>query len=115
MPSNDTERVLQSIAYNIALVRRFTEGMSFDEFTDDERTVYAVTRCLEIISEASRRLPLDLKGRHPNVPWNRMAAAGNVYRHEYEDVLTEILWTTVHGYLDELERGGAYRRRMIGG
>lgn len=104
MPSSDTDRVLKSIAYNIALVRRFTESMSFDEFADDERTVYAVTRCLEILSEASRRLPPELTGRHPNVPWSRMAAAGNVYRHDYEDVLAEILWTTVHGYLEELEQ-----------
>jgi uncharacterized protein with HEPN domain len=78
--------------------------MSFDEFASDERTVYAITRCLEIISEASRRLPGVLKSRYPDVPWSRMAAAGNVYRHEYEDVLADILWTTVHDNLDELER-----------
>jgi uncharacterized protein with HEPN domain len=78
--------------------------MSFEQFAVDERTVYAATRCLEILSEASRRLPADMKGRHPQVPWNRMAAAGNVYRHDYEDVLASILWTTIHGDLDELER-----------
>jgi len=43
-------------------------------------------RCLEIISEASRRLPSSLKERHPSIDWKRMAGAGNVYRHDYEDV-----------------------------
>jgi uncharacterized protein with HEPN domain len=41
-----------------------------------------VTRCLEIISEASRRLPESLKARHPEIPWKQIAGAGNVYRHD---------------------------------
>ena len=89
MPSRDTERVLATIAYNIDLARHFVEGLSFEVFASDERTVYAVTRCLEIISEASRRLPESLMARHPDVPWSRIAGAGNIYRHDYEDVLAE--------------------------
>jgi uncharacterized protein with HEPN domain len=57
--------------------------------------VYAVTRCLEIISEASRRLPEQLKARHPAIGWKQMACAGNVYRHDYEDVAAEFVWETV--------------------
>ena len=104
MPSSDTGRVLETIADNIRLAHRFVEGMSFEIFSSDERTLYAVTRCLEIISEASRRLPDDLKARHPNVPWAQIAGAGNVYRHDYEDVLAQLLWTTVHEQLTALER-----------
>jgi len=63
-----------------------------------------VTRCLEIISEASRRLPNDVKARYPEVPWARIAGAGNVYRHDYEDVLASALWHTVRNQLTGLER-----------
>src|SRR5215207_4329882 len=56
------------------------------------RTIYAVTRCLEIISEASRRLPEELKARHPSIAWKQMAGAGNVYRHDYEDVAARYVW-----------------------
>jgi uncharacterized protein with HEPN domain len=56
---------------------------------------YAVTRCLEIISEASRRLPDELKARHPAIAWREMAAAGNIYRHEYEDVAARRVWLTL--------------------
>ena len=73
----------------------FVSGMSYEAFRDDERTVYAVTRCLEIVSEASRRLPDELKARHPSIEWREMAAAGNIYRHEYEDVAARRVWRTL--------------------
>jgi uncharacterized protein with HEPN domain len=56
---------------------------------------FAVIRCLEIVSEASRRLPDELKARHPSIPWKDIAAAGNIYRHDYEDVAAKLVWDTV--------------------
>ncbi len=61
-----------------------------------------MTRCLEIISEASRRLPDELKARHPDIPWTDVAGAGNVYRHDYEDVQHKLIWGTVHNRLPAL-------------
>jgi len=78
----------------------FTEGMSYEDFCADRRTVYAVTRCFEIISEASRRLPKQLKARHAKIPWTDIAGAGSVYRHSYEDVLEQILWQTLKHALE---------------
>jgi len=75
-------RSLDDIHHRIVLAQTFAEGMSSDDLRDDLRTTYAVTRCLEIISEASRRLPDELKTRHPLIQWRNMAAAGNIYRHE---------------------------------
>ncbi len=57
--------------------------------------LYAITRCLEVISEASRRLSDELKARHPEMPWREMASAGNFYRHNYEDVLPSRVWKTL--------------------
>jgi uncharacterized protein with HEPN domain len=68
--------------------------LSYDDFRGDDLFFYAVVHCLEIISEASRRLPDEIKNRHPEIPWNEMAAAGNVYRHEYEDVAQQRVWAT---------------------
>ncbi|MGH9809815.1 MAG: HepT-like ribonuclease domain-containing protein [Terriglobia bacterium] len=56
--------------------------------------VYAVTRCLEIISEASRRLSDPLKARHPSIAWREIAGAGNIYRHAYQDVAASRVWDT---------------------
>jgi uncharacterized protein with HEPN domain len=55
-----------------------------------------------MISKASRRLPEEMKARHPSIVWKRMAGAGNVYRHEYEDVAARYVWETVQRDLPSL-------------
>jgi uncharacterized protein with HEPN domain len=104
MPSrgSDPDAYLLHIRDNIALARGFVEGLDYHQFCADIRTVYAVTRALEVISEASRRLPDALKERHPSIPWTDIAGAGNVYRHDYEDVRERSLWITVQKHLGPL-------------
>jgi len=95
MPSNPAVTALHDILHHIDLAVHFAAGFERAAFLNDARTVYAVTRCLEIISEASRRLPDELKARHPSIAWRQMAGAGNVYRHDYEDVAAQYVWDTV--------------------
>jgi uncharacterized protein with HEPN domain len=102
MPSESPARALGDILYHIDLAQAFVGGIDRAAFQIDLRTLFAVTRCLEIISEASRRLPPALKDRHPMIPWKRMAGAGNVYRHDYEDVAASFVWDTVKNELPPL-------------
>ncbi|MGK7878485.1 MAG: DUF86 domain-containing protein [Crocosphaera sp.] len=104
MPSKDPRVPLRDIKENIELARQFITNSSFDEFTNDRKTLYAVIRALEIISEASRRLPESFKQKHPSIPWEDIAGAGNVYRHDYEDVLETMIWQTVQHSLSDLEK-----------
>ena len=79
-------------------LHRLLSGMTLEDFVRDRKTVYAVTRALEIISEAARRLPDDFKANHSAIDWPAVAAAGNVYRHEYEMVDDGLVWHTIqHG------------------
>ena len=84
MPSKNPAQRLADIRQNIDAILAFTDGYDLATFRADRKTVYAVVRALEIISEASRRLPDDVRARHPEIDWPAIAAAGNVYRHEYE-------------------------------
>lgn len=104
MPSDPgaLRRWLTDIQHHIHKAQEFVSGMSYEAFKDDDLRLYAVTRCLEIISEASRRLPDELKGRYPSIAWRDMAAAGNIYRHEYEDVAARRVWQTLTVSLPEL-------------
>jgi uncharacterized protein with HEPN domain len=70
-----TRRWLTDIEHHIGMAQGFVAGMSYEMFKDDDLRLYAVTRCLEIVSEASRRLPDELKIRHPSIEWRDRAAA----------------------------------------
>ncbi|MGH8245805.1 MAG: HepT-like ribonuclease domain-containing protein [Gammaproteobacteria bacterium] len=94
MPSKNPAQRLRDILDNIDAVETFIAGITFEKFVHDRKTVYAVTRALEIISEASRRLPDELKMRRPEVDWPAVIAAGNVYRHEYDRVDDALIWHT---------------------
>jgi uncharacterized protein with HEPN domain len=103
MPSDETSRTaLLDIAENIRLAQGFTQNMAYESFRDNTLVFYAATRCLEIISEASRRIAPPIKARHQNIPWTDIAGAGNIYRHNYEDVQQRLVWATIKDRLPEL-------------
>jgi uncharacterized protein with HEPN domain len=102
MPSKLPRKALTDIRDNILLARGFVVGLSLEAFRKNQLVFYAVTRCLEIISEASRRLPEEMKARHPQIPWADIAGAGNIYRHDYDELLHELIWGTVHNRLSDL-------------
>lgn len=94
MPSDRASAALGDIHRNIDLAEGFARNVTVEQFTADILRIYATTRALEIISEASRRRPDDIKARHPDVPWQNIAGAGNVYRHGYDIVVAEVIWRT---------------------
>ena len=102
MPSERAHLALTAILENARLARTFTAGHTEETFEADRRTFYAVTRCLEIISEASRRLTPDLRERHPELPWRAIMGVGNVYRHDYDNVDETHVWRTVRDSLPQL-------------
>ncbi|MFN0102746.1 MAG: DUF86 domain-containing protein [Bryobacteraceae bacterium] len=104
MPSKNPAQRLFDIVDNVDAIAAFTAGLDAQAFRSDRRTVYAVVRALEIISEASRRLPQDLFDRHPQIDWAAVAASGNVYRHEYEAVDETLIWHTVRHDLASLRK-----------
>jgi len=75
---------LLDIRDNARLAQEFAAGLSINAFKADRRTFYAVTRCLEIVSEAARRLSSSVRDRHPELPWRAIMGVGNVYRHDYD-------------------------------
>ena len=103
MPSDAAETALYAIRDNIRLAKGFVEGLTYEQFRVSSLHVYGVTRALEIISEASRRLPDEMRARHPNLPWRSIRDVGNFYRHEYDIVLDSYLWATVQDHLSPLE------------
>ena len=102
MPSDSMNFFLYKIRDNILFAREFIDGLTFEQFAKSRLHFYAVTRALEIISEASRGLPDEMRERHSGLPWRSIRDAGNFYRHEYDNVEESYVWTTVHTDLPPL-------------
>jgi uncharacterized protein with HEPN domain len=99
---SDPRQALRDIRTNIALAREFIGTLSVAQIEADRLRFYGVTRCLEIISEASRRLPASVRERHAHLPWRAIMGVGNIYRHDYNNVDELLVWETVHDHLPPL-------------
>ena len=112
MHSDRVRQALLDIRGNVKLAQEFVSGYTLESFAADRRTFYAVTRCLEIVSETAHHVPETVRERHPDLPWRAIMDAGNVYRHGYDSVDEKIVWNTIQNSLtpllmateDELER-----------
>jgi uncharacterized protein with HEPN domain len=102
MPSEKERGALGDILRHIELAERFALNLDQEGLSANLQALYAIIRSLEIISEASRRLSDELKSRHPDIPWRDIAAAGNFYRHNYEDVTPLRVWKTLQEHLPPL-------------
>ncbi|HEY6358473.1 MAG TPA: HepT-like ribonuclease domain-containing protein [Vicinamibacterales bacterium] len=92
-------------------IQQFVEGMDFEAFRGDSRTVAAVERKLLTISEAAIRLKDDATTLCPDVPWPEIRGIGNWLRHQYDRIDLETLWNTVR---DDLPPLLASARRALG-
>jgi len=83
-------------------VQEFTQGMGFESFSTDKKTANAVIRSLEVMGEAAKRIPDDIRGRYPEIPWKQMAGMRDKLIHEYSGVDLEIVWAVITGELPPL-------------
>ena len=99
---NRTYRMyLEDILQSINRIMEYIDNYSFIEFKQDYKTVDAVIRNFEIIGEASKNLPNNIKDKYPEVPWTEMYLLRNKVTHEYFGVDYEIIWDLAKNYLPE--------------
>ena len=82
-------------------IAEYIEGFSFTDFKRDYKTVDAVIRNFEVIGEASKNLPIEIKTKYPEVPWDEMYLLRNKVSHEYFGIDYEIIWDVAKNYLPE--------------
>ncbi|MGK7936057.1 MAG: DUF86 domain-containing protein [Xenococcaceae cyanobacterium] len=72
MTKRQIKDYLQDILDAIDAAENFVEGITFQDFQNDRKTIFAVTRAIEIIGEAAKSIPIPLREKHPQVPWKSM-------------------------------------------
>lgn len=93
---------LRDILDNARKLKTFVGALSPEAFLADEKFQYAVARALEIIGEATKRLPLEFRERHPDIPWRAMAGMRDILAHCYEGVNPRVLHQTAVREIDIL-------------
>lgn len=75
-------------------IETFIAGMSLADFRSDFKTQDAVIKNFEIIGEAVKRIPEDLKQKYPNIPWRSASGMRDFLIHDYPDIIPDVVWTT---------------------
>jgi uncharacterized protein with HEPN domain len=83
-------------------ILEYTEGMAYNNFVKSKITVDAVVRNLEVIGEAARKLPSEIKAKSPEVEWHKIVGLRNILTHEYFGINTQIVWDVVKNKLEAL-------------
>jgi len=90
---------LEDMLLSMNRVAEYINGLIFMEFKHDYKTVDAVIRNFEVIGEASKNMPKEIKDKYPMVPWEEMYLMRNKISHEYFGIDYEILWDVASNYL----------------
>jgi uncharacterized protein with HEPN domain len=94
---------LYHILDEVNYVLKHTDNLTENNFLEDETLTRAVIRSLEIIGEATKKLPADFKDKYPHVEWKKMAGARDVLIHDYFGVDWEIVWDIIKTKLPQLK------------
>lgn len=100
--ARDYRLYLDDIIEAVRRIKEFTNDMGFDDFKADIKTQDAVVRNLEIIGEASGRLPEEVYQSAPEIEWRKIVGIRNILAHEYFGISLPIIWDIVQNKLDEL-------------
>jgi uncharacterized protein with HEPN domain len=87
----------------IEMIEQFTAGMNFEDFRADPKTIAAVERKLQVISEAAIRIGPNAAADYPWLPWHDIRGIGNWLRHQYERIELPVIWGTVQDDLPPLK------------
>lgn len=95
MSSRDVRLFLQDMVTSCDRVLRYTEGMSRDAFFADTLVFDATMRNIEILGEACKQIPPDLREQYPDIPWRKMSGLRDIVIHHYFGIDENIVWDVI--------------------
>jgi uncharacterized protein with HEPN domain len=103
MKKRENMDYLNDISESIDDAISFINGMTYNDFILDKKTINAVVRSIEIIGEASKHISKSIRDKTPEVPWVEMKGMRNKITHEYFGIDNKIVWDTINNNLPKLK------------
>lgn len=103
MPERDWKFFLQDILTCIDRIIIYMKGMGRKDFFNDQKTVDAVMRNLEVIGEAAKKLPENIKEKYPNMEWRKLAGLRDILIHHYFGIDEDIIWDVLANKIPEVK------------
>jgi uncharacterized protein with HEPN domain len=103
MTQRDIRDYLRDILETINLAESFIQGMTFEVFQTESKTSFAVIRALEVIGEATKSIPEEIRAQYPLIPWRGFAGMRDKLIHAYFGVDLQVVWDTVQQDLPGLK------------
>lgn len=95
---------VEDILTCIRNIQTYIYNMNYEEFSQDQKTIDAVARNLEIIGEASKNIPEDIKEKYNDIVWYRIEGLRNRIIHAYFDVDLKIIWRIAQDEIPDLQK-----------
>ena len=92
------------ILAQINKIKKFTLGVTFEEFSNNDEKIYAVIHCLAIIGEAANKITKPVQRRYKNIKWREMTSMRNILIHYYYGANEKVIWKTIKNDIPELEK-----------